>query len=118
MKILFIGGTGVISSACSALALERGLELFLLNRGDWIPRGSGNTFGSLNSIWASGQTDASNPPRDGGGAESRLLMPPPRGATNNPAGVVQSVAELGAIFPGRFGANLAGVTWLTRLVFI
>ncbi len=33
MKILFIGGTGVISSACSVLALERGLELYLLNRG-------------------------------------------------------------------------------------
>lgn len=33
MKILFIGGTGVISSACSALAIERGFELFLLNRG-------------------------------------------------------------------------------------
>lgn len=33
MKILFIGGTGVISSACSALALERGLDLYLLNRG-------------------------------------------------------------------------------------
>jgi nucleoside-diphosphate-sugar epimerase len=33
MKILFIGGTGIISSACSALAVERGFELFLLNRG-------------------------------------------------------------------------------------
>ena len=33
MRILFIGGTGLISSACSALALERGHELFLLNRG-------------------------------------------------------------------------------------
>jgi nucleoside-diphosphate-sugar epimerase len=32
MKILFIGGTGLISSACSELALERGLELTLLNR--------------------------------------------------------------------------------------
>ena len=32
-KILFIGGTGLISSACSALALERGCELFILNRG-------------------------------------------------------------------------------------
>ncbi|HET6598207.1 MAG TPA: SDR family oxidoreductase [Anaerolineales bacterium] len=32
MKILFIGGTGVISSACSELALARGHELFLLNR--------------------------------------------------------------------------------------
>ena len=33
MKLLFIGGTGIISSACSALAIERGHELFLLNRG-------------------------------------------------------------------------------------
>ena len=33
MKVLFIGGTGLISSACSELALQRGLELFLLNRG-------------------------------------------------------------------------------------
>jgi len=32
MKILFIGGTGLISSACSELALERGAELFILNR--------------------------------------------------------------------------------------
>jgi len=33
MNVLFIGGTGVISSACSALAVERGIELVLLNRG-------------------------------------------------------------------------------------
>lgn len=33
MKALFIGGTGNISSACSKLALERGIELTLLNRG-------------------------------------------------------------------------------------
>lgn len=33
MKVLFIGGTGVISSACTDLALERGWELWLLNRG-------------------------------------------------------------------------------------
>jgi nucleoside-diphosphate-sugar epimerase len=32
MKVLFIGGTGLISSACSELALERGVELFILNR--------------------------------------------------------------------------------------
>lgn len=32
MKLLFIGGTGLISSACTNLALERGHELFLLNR--------------------------------------------------------------------------------------
>ena len=33
MKLLFIGGTGLISSACSDLAIQRGHELFLLNRG-------------------------------------------------------------------------------------
>jgi nucleoside-diphosphate-sugar epimerase len=32
MKVLFVGGTGLISSACSELALERGMELFILNR--------------------------------------------------------------------------------------
>ena len=33
MKVLFIGGTGVISSACSELAIARGIELYHLNRG-------------------------------------------------------------------------------------
>lgn len=33
MRVLFIGGTGTISSACSQLAVERGIELYLLNRG-------------------------------------------------------------------------------------
>lgn len=38
MKVLFIGGTGVISSACSQLAVERGIKLYLLNRGQtWRP---------------------------------------------------------------------------------
>jgi len=32
MKILFIGGTGVLSSACVELAIARGHELFVLNR--------------------------------------------------------------------------------------
>jgi nucleoside-diphosphate-sugar epimerase len=32
MKILFMGGTGIISSACSDLAVARGHELFLVNR--------------------------------------------------------------------------------------
>ena len=32
MKVLFIGGTGLISSACSELAAERGSQLFILNR--------------------------------------------------------------------------------------
>ena len=33
LKILFIGGTGIISSACSALAIAQGFDLYLLNRG-------------------------------------------------------------------------------------
>jgi nucleoside-diphosphate-sugar epimerase len=33
MRILFIGGTGTISSACTQLASDRGIELHLLNRG-------------------------------------------------------------------------------------
>lgn len=33
MKVLFIGGTGNISSACSRLAVEKGIDLFHLNRG-------------------------------------------------------------------------------------
>ena len=33
MRVLFIGGTGIISSACSELAIDRGVELYLLNRG-------------------------------------------------------------------------------------
>jgi nucleoside-diphosphate-sugar epimerase len=33
VRVLFVGGTGIISTACTRLALERGVELFLLNRG-------------------------------------------------------------------------------------
>jgi len=34
MKILFIGGTGNISTACARMALKKGNELYLLNRGN------------------------------------------------------------------------------------
>jgi nucleoside-diphosphate-sugar epimerase len=34
MKVLFIGGTGIISSACTRLAVEMGVDLYLLNRGN------------------------------------------------------------------------------------
>ena len=33
LKVLFIGGSGIISSACSRLAVERGIDLYVLNRG-------------------------------------------------------------------------------------
>jgi nucleoside-diphosphate-sugar epimerase len=38
MKILFIGGTGTISSACSQLCIERGMDVYLLNRGQTTER--------------------------------------------------------------------------------
>ena len=34
MKVLFIGGTGIISSASSELAIKRGIDLYHLNRGE------------------------------------------------------------------------------------
>ena len=43
MKALFIGGTGTISTAVSALAVEKGIELTLLNRGTHlqeVPKGA------------------------------------------------------------------------------
>ncbi len=42
MKVLFIGGTGIISSGCLQPCLDRGIELTLLNRGQsWrtVPEG-------------------------------------------------------------------------------
>ena len=38
MKVLFIGGTGIISTAVSRVAIERGIELFHLNRGKRVDR--------------------------------------------------------------------------------
>ena len=43
MKVLFIGGTGIISTAVSKLAVEKGMELYLLNRGnkpELVPEGA------------------------------------------------------------------------------
>src|SRR6478609_9831842 len=33
VKILFVGGTGIISRACAELAIARGVDVTLLNRG-------------------------------------------------------------------------------------
>jgi nucleoside-diphosphate-sugar epimerase len=41
MKLLFIGGSGLISTACTALAAERGIEVFVLNRGHHPDRARG-----------------------------------------------------------------------------
>lgn len=51
MKVLFIGGTGVISSACSELAVQRGIDLYLLNRGRTnrsVPEGAKSLRGDIN----------------------------------------------------------------------
>jgi nucleoside-diphosphate-sugar epimerase len=37
MKVLFIGGTGIISTACTELAVARGLDVTLLNRSKRAP---------------------------------------------------------------------------------
>jgi nucleoside-diphosphate-sugar epimerase len=50
MKVLFIGGTGVISQAVSRLAVERGVELYLFNRGNsrsFIPEGAKLIVGDI-----------------------------------------------------------------------
>ena len=50
MKVLFIGGTGVISSACSRLAVERGIDLTLFNRGETerpVPEGARVLHGDI-----------------------------------------------------------------------
>ena len=51
MKVLFIGGTGLISSACSELALLHGMELYILNRGlsqkHPVPTGAQHLIGDV-----------------------------------------------------------------------
>jgi len=48
MKILFIGGTGVISTACSDLCIEKGFDLLLLNR-NLSPRKTPNLARVINA---------------------------------------------------------------------
>lgn len=51
MRVLFIGGTGVISSASSALAVQRGIDLYLLNRGASqrpVPAGAHTILADIN----------------------------------------------------------------------
>jgi nucleoside-diphosphate-sugar epimerase len=50
MKVLFIGGTGIISSACSVLARDRGMDLYLFNRGQTdrpVPAGTKTLHGDI-----------------------------------------------------------------------
>jgi nucleoside-diphosphate-sugar epimerase len=52
MKVLFIGGTGIISTACTTLAIQHGLDLTLLTRGKHdanIPHGARILSGDVNA---------------------------------------------------------------------
>ncbi|MBW7454959.1 SDR family oxidoreductase [Paenibacillus sepulcri] len=52
MKVLFIGGTGLISSAASKLAIEKGFDLYLLTRGtrdQLAPEGTTVLHGDINN---------------------------------------------------------------------
>lgn len=57
MRLLFIGGTGNISTACTALALARGHELYLLNRGQHAtpPAGAHQLIADLHDEAATAQ---------------------------------------------------------------
>jgi len=50
-SVLFLGGTGIISSACTTRALAQGLEVFVLNRGTSttrpLPDGARSLVGDL-----------------------------------------------------------------------
>lgn len=51
MKVLFIGGTGIISTACTELAVKRGLEVTLLNRsGRALVPGAKALAGDINDV--------------------------------------------------------------------
>jgi nucleoside-diphosphate-sugar epimerase len=54
MKVLFIGGTGLISTACTQLAVERGIDLYLLNRGNHtaLPAGAQALVADINDAAA------------------------------------------------------------------
>ena len=52
MEVLFIGGTGTISTACTRLAVEQGIELYLFNRGQTsadLPAGVQLIQGDINN---------------------------------------------------------------------
>jgi nucleoside-diphosphate-sugar epimerase len=48
MRVLFIGGTGLISTACTELAVQQGIDLTLLNRGrSTVPAGVKSLKGDI-----------------------------------------------------------------------
>mgnify|MGYP002476544640 CR=1 FL=1 len=89
MKALFIGGTGVISAAVSRLAVERGIDLTLLNRGrqdEFFPRGANQIVADSRDRKATLEAPAASASSPGGRSSSTsssrevpaaLLLPHP-----------------------------------------
>ena len=56
MRVLFIGGTGIISTACTKLAVERGIEVTLLTRGHRPPPAGVRTIaGDIDTVDLAGE---------------------------------------------------------------
>ncbi|MFP4661863.1 MAG: SDR family oxidoreductase [Halanaerobiales bacterium] len=56
MKVLFVGGTGLISQAVSRLTVEKGIELYLFNRGkhnQFVPGGAKVINGDIRDVQSS-----------------------------------------------------------------
>jgi hypothetical protein len=92
-RVLFIGGTGVISSACRALAVESGIDLHILNRGRTtarpVPPGVTVVRGDINSgeIPALGDFDSVTTSCSAGrGSRFRMYLPLQVGQTARVAG--------------------------------
>jgi nucleoside-diphosphate-sugar epimerase len=67
MKVLFTGGTGIISSGCTRLALQRGIDLTLLTRGQHAAELSGGETVSAEVVHA----DINDPPGVAGALKDR-----------------------------------------------
>jgi nucleoside-diphosphate-sugar epimerase len=56
LKVLFIGGSGIISSACAREAVDRGIDLYVLNRGQStmrpLPAGVTRLRADVRSPWS------------------------------------------------------------------
>lgn len=77
-------------------------------RANWTTNAA--TFGNVSYNWTAGiaatpQQDRSGPGISGTASDASLIMPAPKGTTNNPTGTVSSIAELGRIGTGS-GANI------------
>ena len=65
MKVLFIGGTGNISTRVSLLAVERGIDLYHLNRGKRRPNfpGARSIAADIHDESAAARFSGNNSPR-------------------------------------------------------